>query len=131
RSAAAGAPYRMAGKTGTAQVVAIAQGARYDSAALRERHRDHALFVGFAPVDDPQIAVAAMVENGESGGRVAAPVGRMLVDAWLVPEPGAEPESIEEEGTPCSPCPESPPPARDCVGSHYGCAFMSTPGCCC
>ncbi|MDX9688364.1 penicillin-binding protein 2 [Halopseudomonas formosensis] len=102
RSAAAGAPYRMAGKTGTAQVVAIAQGARYDSAALRERHRDHALFVGFAPVDDPQIAVAVMVENGESGGRVAAPVGRMLFDAWLLPEPEPEPEpeSIEEEVTP-------------------------------
>lgn len=102
RSAAAGAPYRMAGKTGTAQVVAIAQGARYDSAALRERHRDHALFVGFAPVDDPQIAVAVMVENGESGGRVAAPVGRMLFDAWLLPEPEPEPEpeSIEEEVMP-------------------------------
>src|SRR5690554_1473910 len=102
RAAAAGAPYRMAGKTGTAQVVAIAQGARYDSAALRERHRDHALFVGFAPVDDPQIAVAVMVENGESGGRVAAPVGRMLFDAWLLPEPEPEPEpeSIEEEVVP-------------------------------
>ena len=73
----------MAGKTGTAQVVAIAQGARYDSEALKERHRDHALFVGFAPVDDPQIAVAVMVENGESGGRVAAPIARTLFDAWL------------------------------------------------
>lgn len=93
RAAAAGAPYRMAGKTGTAQVVAIAQGARYDSAALRERHRDHALYVGFAPVDNPQIAVAVMVENGESGGRVAAPVARQLFDAWLLPEP--EPEEVE------------------------------------
>ncbi|NLY56981.1 MAG: penicillin-binding protein 2 [Gammaproteobacteria bacterium] len=83
RAAAAGADYRMAGKTGTAQVVAIAQGARYDSEALKERHRDHALFVGFAPVDDPQIAVAVMVENGESGGRVAAPIARTLFDAWL------------------------------------------------
>ncbi len=88
RSAAAGAPYRMAGKTGTAQVVAIAQGARYDSAALRERHRDHALFVGFAPVDDPQIAVAVMVENGESGSGVAAPVAKQVMDAWLLNEEG-------------------------------------------
>ncbi|SDS59963.1 penicillin-binding protein 2 [Halopseudomonas litoralis] len=101
RAAAAGAPYRMAGKTGTAQVVAIAQGARYDSEALKERHRDHALFVGFAPVDDPQIAVAVMVENGESGGRVAAPVARALFDAWLLepePEPEAEP-GLEAEIT--------------------------------
>ena len=102
RAAAAGAPYRMAGKTGTAQVVAIAQGARYDSEALKERHRDHALFVGFAPVDKPQIAVAVMVENGESGGRVAAPVARALFDAWLLPglEQEAEVEDIAGEGTP-------------------------------
>lgn len=99
RAAALGAPYRIAGKTGTAQVVAIAQGARYDSAALQERHRDHALYVGFAPADDPKIAVAVMVENGESGGRVAAPVARTLFDAWLLPEPDAEPtaESAEQE----------------------------------
>lgn len=95
RAAAAGAPYHMAGKTGTAQVVAIAQGARYDSASLKERHRDHALFVGFAPVDDPKIAVAVMVENGESGGRVAAPVARALFDAWLLPDP--EPATFAEE----------------------------------
>ncbi len=95
RSAAVDAPYRMAGKTGTAQVVAIAQGERYDSEALQERHRDHALFVGFAPAEAPKIAVAVMVENGESGGRVAAPVARQLFDAWLVPEP--EPTAFTEE----------------------------------
>ena len=100
RAAAAGAPYRMAGKTGTAQVVAIAQGARYDSEALKERHRDHALFVGFAPVDDPQIAVAVMVENGESGGRVAAPIARALFDAWLLPEADEDAEDAAEEITP-------------------------------
>lgn len=98
RAAALGAPYFMAGKTGTAQVVAIAQGARYDSASLKERHRDHALFIGFAPVDDPQIAVAVMVENGESGGRVAAPVARTLFDAWLLPDP--EPETFADESEP-------------------------------
>ncbi|WP_331498347.1 penicillin-binding protein 2 [Pseudomonas sp.] len=85
RNAALNAPYRMAGKTGTAQVVAIAQGEKYDSKALQERHRDHALFVGFAPVENPRIAVAVMVENGESGGRVAAPVARKVFDAWLLP----------------------------------------------
>lgn len=100
RAAAAGAPYRMAGKTGTAQVVAIAQGARYDSEALKERHRDHALFVGFAPVADPQIAVAVMVENGESGGRVAAPIARALFDAWLLSELDEDAENAAEEITP-------------------------------
>ncbi|MEH6668979.1 penicillin-binding protein 2 [Halopseudomonas sp.] len=95
RSAALDAPYRMAGKTGTAQVVAIAQGEKYDSAALQERHRDHALFVGFAPAEAPKIAVAVMVENGESGGRVAAPVARQLFDAWLLPDP--EPAAFDEE----------------------------------
>ena len=98
RAAALGAPYEMAGKTGTAQVVAIAQGERYDSAALQERHRDHALFVGFAPANDPRIAVAVMVENGESGGRVAAPVARQVFDAWLLPDP--EPTELTVETQP-------------------------------
>jgi len=104
RAAAANAPYNMAGKSGTAQVVAIAQGERYDSAALRERHRDHALFVGFAPTENPMIAVAALVENGESGGRVAGPVVRAVFDAWVLPrlpkEPALEPEPAEQETTP-------------------------------
>ena len=68
------AAYRIAGKSGTAQVVAIRQNERYNSAALKERHRDHALFVGFAPADNPQIAISVMVENGESGSGIAAPV---------------------------------------------------------
>lgn len=80
--------YRIAGKSGTAQVVAIRQGERYDSEALAERHRDHALFVAFAPVENPQIAVAVMVENGESGSGVAAPVAKLVMDAWLLNEQG-------------------------------------------
>lgn len=102
RAAAAGAPYNMAGKSGTAQVVAIAQGERYDSAALRERHRDHALFVGFAPTEKPMIAVAALVENGESGGRVAGPVVRAVFDAWVLPRLPQEPEegAAEQEDAP-------------------------------
>ncbi len=59
--------YRIAGKSGTAQVVAIKQGEKYDRNKVAERHRDHALFIAFAPADKPQIAVAVMVENGESG----------------------------------------------------------------
>lgn len=76
--------YRMAGKTGTAQVVGIAQGEEYDAEALKERHRDHALFVGFAPVDKPKIAVAVIVENGGGGSSAAAPVARAMFDEWLL-----------------------------------------------
>lgn len=82
------ASYRIAGKSGTAQVVAIRQGERYNRDALNERHRDHALFVGFAPADNPRIAVAVMVENGESGSGVAAPVVKEVMDAWLLDEEG-------------------------------------------
>ncbi|KAF1052866.1 MAG: Peptidoglycan D,D-transpeptidase MrdA [Stenotrophomonas maltophilia] len=81
-------PYRIAGKSGTAQVVAIKQNERYDRSKVQERNRDHALFVGFAPADNPQIAVAVMVENGESGSGVAAPVVRQVMDAWLLDENG-------------------------------------------
>ena len=59
-----------------------------DSEKLDERHRDHALFVAFAPADNPKIAVAVMVENGESGSGVAAPVARQVMDAWLLDEQG-------------------------------------------
>lgn len=84
RKAAVGAQYRIAGKSGTAQVVAIRQGEKYDRTKLLERHRDHALFVGFAPADNPRIVVSVMVENGESGSGVAAPVVRQVMDAWLL-----------------------------------------------
>lgn len=84
RSSGRNASYQMAGKTGTAQVVGIKQGEKYDAEALLERHRDHALFVGFAPVDNPQIAVAIIVENGGGGGSTAAPVARALFDQWIL-----------------------------------------------
>jgi penicillin-binding protein 2 len=75
--------YRLAAKTGTAQVVGIKQNEEYDSEALLERQRDHALFVSFAPVDDPQIAVASVVENGESAGKTAGPIARKVMDRYL------------------------------------------------
>ncbi|MFT5571221.1 MAG: penicillin-binding protein 2 [Cryomorphaceae bacterium] len=78
------AEYTIAGKTGTAQVVAIAQGARYDASKLSEFQKDHALFVSFAPVDKPKIAVAVIVENGGSGSGVAAPVARKVMDFYLL-----------------------------------------------
>jgi penicillin-binding protein 2 len=84
RRAGSKSSYLMAGKTGTAQVVGIKQGEEYDSEALRERNRDHALFVGFAPFDNPKIAVAVIVENGESGSGTAAPIARKIFDAHLL-----------------------------------------------
>ena len=83
RGSGRNAAYRMAGKTGTAQVVGIAQGEKYDAEALAERHRDHALFVGYAPAEDPLIAVAVIVENGGGGSTSAAPVARAMFDEWL------------------------------------------------
>lgn len=78
------APYTVAGKTGTAQVVGIAQNAKYDASKLAERQRDHGLFIAFAPVENPQIALAVVVENGDGGSSSAAPVARQVLDAWLL-----------------------------------------------
>jgi len=75
--------YRLAGKTGTAQVVGIKQNEEYDSEALLERQRDHALFVSFAPIEDPKIAVASVVENGESAGSTAAPIAKIVMDKFI------------------------------------------------
>ncbi|MCD6705065.1 MAG: penicillin-binding protein 2 [Thiobacillus sp.] len=82
-SSAAGAPYTIAGKTGTAQVVGIKQGARYDADRLARKHLDHALFIAYAPAENPTIAVAVMVENGGSGSGTAAPIARAVLDYYL------------------------------------------------
>jgi penicillin-binding protein 2 len=74
------APYKLAGKTGTAQVKGIAQGASYSEHATPERLRDHALFISFAPVEDPKVAVAVIVENGGHGSSAAAPIARKVMD---------------------------------------------------
>ena len=96
RAAGAGAAYRMAGKTGTAQVFGLA-GGTYNAGRLAKRLRDHALFVGFAPVDDPKIAVAVIVENASGGGgSVAAPIARKVMDAYLLKKYGNE-EEVEGE----------------------------------
>ncbi len=79
--------YEMAGKTGTAQVIGIAQDAVYDEDAIDERHRNHGLFIAFAPLDAPTIAVAVIVENG-GGSSAAYPVARTVIDAWLAGETG-------------------------------------------
>ena len=80
----AGLQYRMAGKTGTAQVVQIKQGAKYNAAALAEQHRDHSWFIAFAPVEQPKIAVAVIVENGGWGAAAAAPLARNVMDFYLL-----------------------------------------------
>nr|7ZG8_AAA Chain AAA, Peptidoglycan D,D-transpeptidase MrdA [Acinetobacter baumannii]7ZG8_BBB Chain BBB, Peptidoglycan D,D-transpeptidase MrdA [Acinetobacter baumannii] len=75
--------YQIAGKTGTAQVKSIAQGKRYNEAALSERQLDHGLFVGFAPADKPEIAIAVIWENGRHGGS-AAQLAKPVFDYWLL-----------------------------------------------
>jgi penicillin-binding protein 2 len=78
------APYKIAGKTGTAQVKTVKQHEAYVESRTAEHLRDHALFIAFAPVDDPKIAVAVIVENGGHGGSAAAPIARKVMDQYLL-----------------------------------------------
>ena len=77
------ATYKIAGKTGTSQVIGIAQNKRYDASTLAKKYHDHALFIAFAPVDDPQIAIAVVVENGGGGSTTAAPMARKVMDYYF------------------------------------------------
>lgn len=90
-----GLQYQIAGKTGTAQVKSIAQGKRYNEALLNERQLDHGLFVGFAPADRPQIAIAVILENGR-GGAAATALARPVFDYWLLQR---EKQPIHPAGT--------------------------------
>lgn len=83
RAVGLGSRWTIAGKTGTAQVIGIAQGEEYDEEEVEERHRPHALFIAFAPAENPRIAVSVLVENGASGSAAAAPVARAVIDHWL------------------------------------------------
>jgi penicillin-binding protein 2 len=89
----AGAPYEVAGKTGTAQVFSL-KGEKYERHKVDERHRDHALFIAFAPAHDPKIALAILVENGGFGAETAAPIARQVLDYYLLGKvpAGAAPE---------------------------------------
>ena len=80
----AGTPYQSAGKTGTAQAVTIGQKDKYNASKLDEHQRDHALYIAFAPAENPQIALAIVVENAGFGAAQAAPIARRIFDYWLV-----------------------------------------------
>ena len=83
RGISEGISYKLAGKTGTAQVISIHEKDKYDSSKIDKRKWDHALFVAFAPADNPQIALGLIVENGEHGSRTAAPIARKVIDTYL------------------------------------------------
>ena len=91
----AGAEYESAGKTGTAQVFSL-KGEKYESGKVKERMRDHGLFIAFAPADKPKIALAVLVENGGFGAQAAAPIARMVFDYYLL---GKLPKGAAQEDT--------------------------------
>lgn len=89
-----GMQYQMASKTGTSQVIGIAQGAIYREEDIAERHRNHGLFIAFAPVEAPTIAVAVIVENG-GGASAASPIARVVLDDWLLRGSAGSSEAVQ------------------------------------
>jgi penicillin-binding protein 2 len=133
RGAFAGVPYKVAGKTGTAQVIGIKANEKYDASRVDERHRDHSLFIAFAPAgpgEKPVIAIAALVENAGFGARAAAPIVRTALDFYLLgrlpegmgplksdrmPPEAASSASRLAEGS--APAGAAPPPASSPTGA--------------
>ena len=98
--AGANAGYTIAAKTGTAQVIGMKQGESYNEKRIREEHRDHALFIAFAPAEDPQLAMAILVENGGHGGSTAAPIARVVFDYHILrKKPAVKPKLGGDEET--------------------------------
>jgi penicillin-binding protein 2 len=93
----AGAEYVSAGKTGTAQAIGLGKNEKYDAKKMAERHRDHSLYTAFAPVDNPRIALAVIVENGGFGAAAAAPIARLALDYYLLGKRPAPAEQIAPE----------------------------------
>ena len=93
RRIGAGSPYKIAAKTGTAQVIGIKQNERYKESEVNPRHRDHALFIAYAPAEHPEIAVAVIAENGGHGGSTAGPIAKKVMDYYLL---GKKPEKKED-----------------------------------
>jgi penicillin-binding protein 2 len=89
----ANAPYTSGGKTGTAQVIGIKQNEKYDESKVAERLRDHSLFIAFAPLENPKIALSVVVENGGFGARAAAPIARTVLDYYLL---GKLPQGMQQ-----------------------------------
>lgn len=99
-----GAGYLSGGKTGTAQAVGVAQGAKYNASKLEEHQRDHSLYAAFAPADDPKIAVAVIVENAGFGAASAAPIARRVFDYWLMNQyPSEEDMALVRQGKAANP----------------------------
>ncbi|WP_069384232.1 penicillin-binding protein 2 [Halomonas caseinilytica] len=98
RRSGRGLEYRMAGKSGTAQVFSLGQDEKYNAEELKERLRDHALFMAFAPVEDPQIAVSVIVENAGGGSSHAAGLARAMTDFWLLERHGGDAADDKAEG---------------------------------
>jgi penicillin-binding protein 2 len=86
RGAFLGASYTIGGKTGTQQVINIAAGQKYNAKAINARHRDNAMFIGFAPHQKPEVTIAVVVENAGGGGSNAAPVARQMLDYYFSPQ---------------------------------------------
>jgi penicillin-binding protein 2 len=103
RVAFQGVPYKVAGKTGTAQVITIKQNEKYDEKRIDERHRDHSLFIAFAPAEDPKIAIALLVENGGFGARAAAPIARQAIDYYLLGKVPTAPADLGDDDGPVKP----------------------------
>jgi len=89
----ANAPYTSGGKTGTAQVIGIKQNEKYEESKVAERLRDHSLFIAFAPLENPKIALSVVVENGGFGARAAAPIARTVLDYYLL---GKLPQGMQQ-----------------------------------
>jgi len=100
----AGTPYQSAGKTGTAQAVTIGQKEKYNASKLEEHQRDHALYMAFAPAENPQIALAIVVENAGFGAAQAAPIARRVFDYWLLGEyPSMDDSEAAQKGLASTP----------------------------
>jgi len=122
-----GAKYLSAGKTGTAQAVTIGQKEKYNAAKLEEHQRDHALYMAFAPVDDPQIALAVIVENAGFGAEHAAPMARRVFDYWLLGEyPSEEDLAAVRQGKAAAPI-GKPRPAAEVAWPPKGKEAVNVP----
>jgi len=102
-----GSKYKIAGKTGTAQVIAIKQNEKYHASEVAERNRDHAWFIAYAPVEDPKIAISVLVENGGFGAAAAAPIARKVLDAFLLGDEA--PADTHKPVVPAAVTPAAPP----------------------